>query len=275
MKTRTFLMGIVCVGLLTPSLCFGWGKEGHQIVGEIAWQELKPATKQAVRDLLETDAREKYHTLFGATLWADDTKNSTTGPWHYVNFEPGATDYDKDRDCPDDSCVVEKIKKYAGVLGDETESTDKRLKALKYIAHFVGDIHQPLHAGHEEDRGGNSIHPKFFGATKKLHGVWDTNIILRRMGDDSWQALATELHAAITDEHREEWTAEMDVVEWANDSYLLAVSHAYKHPTAHRPIRDGDELRSVYYDRNLPVIEEQLKVAGVRLAKMVDDILAP
>ena len=105
-----------------------------------------------------------------------------TAPWHYVNIpihpapdEP--SDYDATRDCPNDACVVAKIEQFERVLADRQVSQRQRLEALKYLVHFVGDVHQPLHTSNDHDRGGNEVPVTFMGRQTNLHAVWDTGII--------------------------------------------------------------------------------------------------
>ena len=137
---------------LTCQVAFGWGFLGHQTVAIIAEQNLSPAAKQEVDRLL---ALESGQTLSSISIWADEHRSRSTGSWHYVNFPRNTCEYEELRDCPNGNCVVAVIKKQLQILELNT-SDENRLKALKYLVHFVGDIHQPLHAGYKDDKGGNN-----------------------------------------------------------------------------------------------------------------------
>ena len=125
--------------------------------GAIAWSYLTPTAKAAVAKLLENDGDG---TLSEAATWADRIKSDRKWDWakplHYANVQAGAETFDLKRDCPESGCVVSAIIKYRDVLSDKKATDAKKLEALKFIAHFVGDIHQPLHVSRAKDRGGNA-----------------------------------------------------------------------------------------------------------------------
>lgn len=137
--------------------------------------------------------------------------------------------------------------------------------ALKFLVHFVGDIHQPMHAGRAVDRGGNDVKVDFFYDRTNLHVVWDELLI--RRARSPWREYAAELHRRITPQKAAQWRRNMDVGEWAMESARLAASHAYPVP------RDG-QLGEAYFDRNRPVVEERLSMAGVRLAAVLNGVFA-
>lgn len=262
LNSKALLVG--CIAMCSSSMyCFGWGEAGHRIVGEIAWQELSPAARAAVQAILETDPETKYHTLAGASLWADDIKPRFR-ELHYADAAKGSAGFDFDRDCPESGCVVSAILDNIRTLEDTDAGATERLEAVKFLAHFIGDVHQPLHVGYLEDRGGNDINVRFFNASKKLHGVWDTNIIAR-VGKE-WKAYANELKATITNDEREGWQS-ADPVEWANESYQLAVHNAYVLPRSRK-------IGQAYFDKNRPIVEQRLKAGGVRLATILSAVFA-
>lgn len=266
---RGFTIALLALAFLgAPSEARAWGDDGHMIVGEIAWQELGPEARQAVADLLRDDDRM----LAYASTWADRLRSDPAWDWlkpqHYVNAPDGETSFDLERDCPPPrGCVIRAIREQAATLSDPATPRPERLQALKLLAHFVGDLHQPLHAAYGSDRGGNQVEVTFFGQPTNLHRLWDTLLLQRRLGwFRSWsrRRLARRLAGSITPEERSRW-AQGTPLEWAQESFALARSHVYI-AGAGDGLVAGDELGEAYYERNLPVVKEQLQKAGVRLA---------
>jgi len=128
-----------------------WGTEGHRLVVLIAEEHISVVARERLNELL---AVEPGATLESISTWADEVRSPSTSKWHYVNFPRGSCTYVADRDCPDGQCVVAALERQAAILHSDA-SSERRLKALKYLVHFVADVHQPLHAGFGDDRGGN------------------------------------------------------------------------------------------------------------------------
>ena len=160
--------------LLFASMIFGgqalaWGPEGHAIIAEIAEARLEPAARTQVAQLLSL---EDHQHLDEVASWPDAVRprRPETAPWHFVDIPLTATAYDANRDCVGGDCVVAQIQRFAAVLGDRNAAPQDRLEALKFLVHFVGDIHQPLHCETDltnfpppqGDRGGNDIHLTYF-----------------------------------------------------------------------------------------------------------------
>ncbi len=254
MKRHT--TSIALTAILIPSVCFAWGRDGHRITGYIAEKLLTPQARAAIRDLLGNES------LADASTWADEIrrKRKNTEPWHYVNVDPSRDRIDLD--CPEQGCVVSAIIKYSHVLRDKNASRQDRIEALKFVVHFVGDIHQPLHVSHARDRGGNDIKVTFFENRTNLHSFWDSGMIRRTK--KRWSEYATELAANITPQQRIRYGT-LDPVAWATESYQLARSNAYTIP------KDG-RIGQDYFERNLPVVEQRLTMSGVRLAALLNAI---
>jgi hypothetical protein len=196
---------------------------------KIAEQFLQPQTVRQVRELL---AIENVTTLAEVSTWADEIRpqHPETAHWHFVNIpiNPMAGDpkgYDLTRDCPRGDCVVAKIEEFERVLSDRQKPDRERLEALKYIVHFVGDVHQPLHASNDNDRGGNNVAVTFMGLPTNLHAVWDTGIIAPAVRGDE-RRYALQLVREITQAKRRRWSRG-DPVAWANESYRIAVRTVY------------------------------------------------
>ena len=143
-----------------------------------------------------------------------------------------------------------------------TAPRQERIEALKFVVHFVGDVHQPLHLGNARDRGGNDVKVTFFENNTNLHSLWDSGMIRRTQ--KGWTEYATELAAKITPQERVLYDT-LDPVVWATESHKLAHSNAYDVP------KDG-RLGQDYFDKNILVIERRLSMAGVRLAALLNAI---
>jgi nuclease S1 len=171
MNLRILIVAILSLAFATNGSA--WGTQGHQVVANLAYAQLTAKAKTEVGRLL---AFEPGATLASISIWADETRNRTTAPWHYVNFPRDTCTYAAQRDCPDGQCVVGAIERQLAVLASEAPG-EKRLNALKYVVHFVADVHQPLHAGYADDRGGNRYQLQTFGRGANLQALWDTALI--------------------------------------------------------------------------------------------------
>jgi hypothetical protein len=245
-----------------------WSEDGHRIVYAIAWKELAPETRALVEDLLKEDSASGFAKV---CVWADvirsDPAYDRAKPHHYVNVPAGAAGIDLARDCPPErSCIIRAIAMHIGTLRQPKASAADKGQALKFLVHFIGDVHQPLHAGRAVDRGGTAIKVRFLGEETSLHAVWDGGLIAS-LGPD-WRAPADQLHASILDAERVTWQRS-DVHDWAEESHRLAVIRAYVEPEG------GWILTEDYVAQNAPEVAEQLKKAGVRLAWTLKAALGP
>ncbi len=260
---RAIVSAFVVYFVIAASPCFGWGKDGHQITGTIATHYLTPEAKAAIQALLGDQS------LADVSTWADEIRSDRAYRWanplHYSNVKPGEAEFDLSRDCPERGCVVSAINKYTGILSDKDASHAEKTEALKFLIHFVGDIHQPLHVSHAKDKGGNDIKVELFHNLTNLHRLWDSGLI--HWTKKQWTDYATELRQGITPEQLAEWSKVTDSSDWATESYKLALSHAYEVP------KDG-QLSEAYFDRSIPVVDNRLAVAGVRMATMLNAIFA-
>ena len=204
--------------VLQPADVRAWGRDGHFIVGDIATRLLSDAARKAASELLPGES------FSDVAVWADDVRRTEayryTAPYHYVNLEPGSESFDLERDCPSNGCVVQAILDYSAVLRDGEASKSKKQEALKFIVHFVGDIHQPLHVSPRGDRGGNDIQVRILGGSANLHSVWDSRLIATL--DKPWKQLADQLYEQIDADEKSSW-AGVDPIVWANESYHLSL----------------------------------------------------
>lgn len=258
-----------------------WGPQGHRLVASLAANHLTPVARRNVAWLLGDER------LADVAVWADEylVGVNQTSFWHYVNIPPDATAYDRDRDCPRQpgvargargdvwrDCVIDRIRYNAERLADPKLDRADRAVALKFVVHFVGDLHQPFHATAVE-RGGNGIPVRVFGSETcggdparptpcNLHSVWDTQLIAHRALDDA--AYLRRLEQQVTAQHLLARPVG-EPAEWAMES--LALSNA----AMLAPKADADEA---YFRAQIPVIEERLALGGVRLAAVLNRALA-
>ena len=248
-----------------PSVLHAWAREGHEIVAIIAEHRLQPDIREVVTALLEGT------TFVEASMWADQVRAKETAAWHYVNIPIDEDTYDADRHCPKAQCVIGQIERFRQVLANQDADFGKRQKALKYLIHFVGDLHQPLHAGDNHDRGGNDVQVEFLGQTINpynhkpwnLHAVWDSGIL--EAHDRDARHYAQRLNAWLDSQPERDFEAG-SVVDWAMESQDIAKERVYTLP-------DDRKLGGSYYQANVPVVDQQLAKAGVRLAKVLNDAL--
>lgn len=271
-----------------------WGFEGHRIVCEIAWSRLDPAGRTLVRSLRDTS----YPTFAHSCTWADEILQGAsehyTKQYHFINLPAGRTGVDMVQDCPAPRrCAPWAIRHYAERLANRDLSRSRRMAALKFLGHFVGDLHQPLHAGHPavpgvpgNDRGGNWVRVALNGSFTNLHSAWDTGLVLNAgFSLAGAQALAGEIKS----EQADAWS-NFDVVGWANESYQFAETLAYArtkpavganenfgNPKENEPgpgFNIVRELDQAYEDDATRVIRERLQQAGVRLAHLINHAAA-
>lgn len=282
----TLLLALVCA---TPGTAFAWGDEGHEIVGLIAEHYLDPVAKQQVEALLAGDKSGLVSTdIAHEATWADKYRDSDrngaklrysqTSQWHYVDIELDNPDLDAachhhpalngapaSAGSPDD-CIVDKIEQFSNELADPATPPDERRMALEFVLHFLGDLHQPLHAADDHDKGGNTKMVSAAGARPgRLHGYWDTEFV-QALGTDDQQVAAT-LIARITPEQIAQWSGG-GPRDWARESYQIARTEVYgKLP---QPSLGGYALDAAYVDNATRVCAVQLSKAGVRLAGILN-----
>jgi hypothetical protein len=185
---------------------------------------------------------------------------------HFINIPREAAGIDFARDCAAMDCIAVGIQKNLVYLMRAASGSREKARlaaALRFLGHFVGDLHQPLHVSHAEDWGGNKIKVKWYGEDSNLHAVWDTGIMnhsdLRY--PDGLSGLSTNSASV----------GSSNVLEWMRESFKLARSHAYPNVSGY-PVRDGDELGDAYYKRSAPIVVRQLVKAATRLAYLLEGV---
>ena len=253
MKKITILFLALVLVVALPFVSLAWGKEGHEIVAEIAFSQLDKNTRHTVQKYLEPLSIEE------ASVWMDDMRKDPKfnymKPWHYVNIEKGGN-----YEAAKEGDVINALNKAIDALEHKSALSDADIKMnLLIIFHLIGDLHMPLHAGYGVDKGGNTIQVKYLGNNASLHWVWDTEIIesekitkkacLKRLEELTPAELAAD--------------KKIDVIAWMNQSrsYLDNV-YDFKDNT----------IDQAYVDKNKPIVEDQLVRAGIRLAAVLDNV---
>lgn len=245
---------------------WAWGRLGHRVVAKFADRHLSPAARAEIATILESG-----ESLADASTWADENRIQVhgSGAWHFANVPIDATRYE-DR-LAGDGKIVPKLREFRAILADRSRPPAARRQALRFVIHLVGDMHQPLHIGEHQDRGGNTLQVHFFRRKTSLHHLWDDLILEHRTrGEDRWVADLVDMDNPVDRSDAMDGTVE----QWATES-LLAAQQAYRNPQTGRRIEPGDALADAYYDANLPIARRQLYRAGARLAWVLTDALRP
>src|ERR1700753_4180737 len=260
MKTKKSLLAIAFLSI--SILLISWGVTGHRTVGKIAETHLTANAKNAVHELLGAE------TLADVSTWADEVRNKplfqTTGPWHYINLPLGLSysDFQKQVEGMKESNVYSALLEQERILTEESTRRGK-VEALKFIVHFVGDLHQPMHVSRAEDKGGNTIQLNYNGQGTNLHSVWDSKII-DHMGL-TYEQLA-EKYGRPSDAQVEQWQSD-PMIKWMWESYQVT-SRLYAEVDAMKSRAIDDS----YADAHAAIVEERLAQAGIRLAGVLNSL---
>ena len=226
-----------------------WGNFGHQVVGELASRHLCPKTSRAVADLLGSES------LADAATWADEVRSQPefkyTKPWHFVTMNLDTT-YDQAPKAPHGDLVTAYHEQVANL---RNRLYPKRDEALKLLLHFVGDAHQPFHAGQHSDGGGNGVILTWFGNPSNLHQVWDSRML--------WGLHQSYIEVADSiDSSASPVPSQKTPEDWVNESSKIA---AEVYP-------DTQKLGSAYQNKFVPVVKDRLRTSGLRLANLLNEV---
>ncbi|MEO8670941.1 MAG: S1/P1 nuclease [Tahibacter sp.] len=255
----------LCLITLTPLPTLAWGALGHRTIAGLADRQLSAAAKSEVVALLGPD---NERTLVDVATWADDLHDTDPGRFrntsrlHYVNFSSAQCNFVPNRDCRKGECVVAALDRYARILADRARPREERADALRFVVHFLADVHQPLHASYKPDKGGNTLQVQIGGTGTNLHSLWDGRLFdttgrhwpeyVNALASTPWQEPATTGH-------------EHDAARWAEESCRVVRDDAI-YP-------DGDVIDDAYVTTRLPIVERRLQQAGARLAALLNRIL--
>ncbi|OZG73360.1 hypothetical protein BTA51_10020 [Hahella sp. CCB-MM4] len=252
--------------LLSASQSFAWGEQSHRIVCDIAWRNLDSHAKQEVRLLLR---KAKQKTFADACAWPDEIRDQSRYdfalPHHYINVDRSAVEVTDTEACRKEGCVLSAIEAYSKILqGIAVDGYhNNRPKALMFLGHFVGDIHQPLHVAYEDDRGGTQTMVSFGGKEYSLHYVWD--VMVPEVGmPKNWRNAGEALSKQINPDEKALWS-QATPIEWANES-LSITRNLYEELPRLSAISKG------YVKSHHLQAEIRLQQAGIRLANLLNTI---
>jgi hypothetical protein len=261
MKNFLKKLTLAIVILYAPLQSMAWGAEGHRVAGQIAYSYLTPKARKAMQEILG------YESVALASTWADFIKSdpaySYLSPWHYIDFDkvytyPEMQEYLKHDTNAD---AYTKLNFLISELKKKDLSKENKLLYLHMLIHIVEDVHQPMHAAHTDDKGGNDFKVNWFNNPTNLHSVWDSQLI------EFQQLSYTEYAAAInhtTTDQRAEWQ-KAPISQWLFESNQIAEK-------LYTEIKPGDTLNYRYNFTHIDIVNQQLLKAGVRLAGVLNQL---
>jgi hypothetical protein len=312
-RSLIFLLVLLSLaGIIHVPSTLAWGCKGHQAVAYLAEKHLTPEAKLMFQALLTgnpVDPQLKRYCgnaitdLFAdASTWPDDerSRDPKTAPWHFIDVPLGATQSQVAAACGAEGCVTEAITQQLAILKDKMAPAPKRSDALRFIIHFVGDLHQPLHATTNSDRGGNCVPVKYLrrnprsngsSYTPNLHGIWDTELVEFQMEGADASEFANTLDTQFASSFTEWKQGGMQLESWAWEGHQHAAAITYGALPVKIPVepvvpinscKDGNNigarmlhlhevLGALYQGAAGAVIEERLAQAGIRLAMILND----
>jgi S1/P1 Nuclease len=270
--------------LLAPSPVLAWWDYGHKTVATIAFDQVSPKTRAAIRALLRHERSVATPTcplksLEDASYWADCIKGlgarfDYAFSWHYQNVDI-CKPFDLTAACKDGHCVSRQIDRAVKLLKDRKVPPHERLMALAFLTHFVGDLHMPLHAGDRGDRGGNDVKAAYgiVAGRVNLHLLWDGPLAERAITTPPAGAkgLASGFNAgeraqlaagSTEDWSRENWAFARDTV------YAVALNGDPCGPVPPRAAITNAQIEAL-----IPEVRGQISKAGLRLARLLDEAL--
>lgn len=303
-----------------PAALLGWGCQGHQMVALIARAHLTPRASAEVNQLLAaqpvepglkrfcadrmSDKSGLLDPLADVSTWADDVRNTEkTGLWHYIDIPRAETGPTLDRYCPAagpsvdakprPGCVLTATELELAILRDASATAADRAAALRYLVHFIGDLHQPLHTTDNNDHGGNCTQMQFYdlGHPTNLHAIWDYNLLehdlaVRHMTVAQY---AAQLDGKFAGEGAG-WLGEaLDFRAWAWEGHGIANAVVYGKLTPAIPVETASavdvckaetqkvaglhiQIGDVYRNAVAPTVERQIAKAGYRLAHVLNSV---
>lgn len=258
---RRYAAVLFVVAALVAAPALAWGPLGHRIIAGMAQERLSEPVRREVRNLLQPDDES---TLVDIATWADDLRDTdparfrATGKLHYVNFSSAQCNYVPQRDCRKGECVVAVIERYERILADRSRPRADRADALRFVSHFIADVHQPLHASFRRDKGANSVQLRYGRENWNLHAVWDS--LLLKSSGLRWPDYAARLGTGVKPP-----ADAGDPAQWAEESCRV-VRDGGVYP-------DSDTIDDDWLARERPVAEERLQQAAARLVTVLERTL--
>jgi hypothetical protein len=259
--------------LLLPAGARAWNDEGHQVIGALAERRLGPAARAMVEEILGA-GRLSDHDV---AVWADDHRDRSNAPFHWVDIPFAEGRFDAARDCPDGMCAVARIEWAVETL-TRAPDQEARLEALRWLVHVVGDLHQPLHAAEgwrHGNRGGVRLpaHVGERGYVASVHVLWDAEVVWPLLAGRRPAVVAAALDGASDGGRRAAWLADLAPGAWAGESNRLA-RDIYRELGVTPTQTTRIEVSEAYVLAQRSRVEAALARAGVRLAALLDRIAA-
>lgn len=309
--SRLFPLVVLLTSLAAARPAMGWGCKGHQTVAVLAESQLTPEARAAFVALLTANPPDPGMKRWcgnplpddqfsDSATWADDARTPTTAPWHFLDIPLDAAPGGPTAAwCGTSSCVTQALQAQLAILKDKTATDAQRATALRYVIHFVGDLHQPLHCANNGDRGGNCVPVKYFkrtphdkdnAYTPNLHHIWDTEILERESQGAEPNEYAAQLTATFANEITDWQKGPIDFDAWAWESFNHAKDTAYgalhkkipvepnvqphtcaeNNDIGQRMLHLHEAVSNGYQDDAASVVEERLAQAGIRLAMILN-----
>ena len=296
---RVVIACVAAVAFLVPQPCHAWGQQGHRIVARIATKHLLQPTRDKLRAILGVSDAALENAMASAAIWPDLIDRAATGTdrWHYINV-PISAPFSIAGRCPAGDCVIGQIENMQNrlrnnlpgftLLAPPRPARPMTSQELAFLVHFVGDLHQPLHAAVNGDRGGGCVdltnpirHPgTTIPETTNVHIAWDVDTVLTAMTrhNNNERATATALFQR---SKQGPPIAQVTPADWARESSDLARSLVYQrfnianHSAPPDACASGIKpvtISNAYLQDTIPVVERRLMEAGVRLANVLNDI---
>jgi hypothetical protein len=249
---RYFLLFIFTVSFSLNT--FGWGQNGHRIVGQIAQNHLSNKVRKQIERILNGQSIAMASNFMDEIK--SDSKYDSLGPWHYCTV-PDGEEYDG---APEEGDVILAIETYVNQLKSGTVSKSEEAFILKCLIHLIGDIHQPLHVGNGMDKGGNDVKVTYFWKSSNLHRVWDSGII------DGLSLSYTEYVAWIDN------ASVSKVDQWKSDDVMVWVKESMSYRSTIYDLPSSKKINYRYNYDNIAHVNMRLQQAGIRLAGVLEDI---
>jgi hypothetical protein len=256
---KKYLLSLFAVCL---AICFiSWGFKGHQAVATIAENHLTPQAKGSVKELLGSQS------LSDVATWADEVRNEpafkSTAGWHFVDLPLGLSfeEFSKEVKAQGEDNVYGAMQKARIVLTHPKSTKEQKIEALKFLVHFVGDAHQPMHVSRKEDKGGNTIQVRFDNQGSNLHSLWDSKLLdhqglsVIEMSKQFDKATPAEI---------KQWQADQPM-QWLWESYQITTK-------LYAEIEKNNNIDEDYYKTHIGIIEQRIDQGGIRLAGILNDI---
>lgn len=247
---------------------FAWGPTGHRTVGEIAEKNLNPQVRLQLKKILDGQSLARVST------WPDEIKSDPanfghTFKWHYTEWSDQMRAHSEKETS---GLLISSINEHMKTLKDKKATKEKRAFALKFLVHLIGDLHMPLHVGNGQDRGGNTCMVTFHDRPMNLHSLWDEGLI------EFTQLSFTEL-ADFVSQGKKSQDEGIKLLDWAQESRDIRKTiyphnpEKYCKKEGNIPVAEMPKLSFDYSYKFFPIIEDRLYLAGIRLARILNECL--